>query len=106
MVQAGGGTVLSIVERRSLSGRGFCIWRCMHRMCRWSHPGALVQSRLLEHLPLQRRQALAMIAGDGTRVSGRVREKLHEQGVDRRTLIFFIGDNGPPLGTALGRFAE
>lgn len=52
-----------------------------------------------EHLPLQRRQALAMIAAMDEGV-GRIREKLREQGADRRTLIFFIGDNGAPLGTA------
>ena len=56
-------------------------------------------SRTPEYLPLQRRQALAMIAAmdDGV---GRIREKLRELGADRNTLIFFIGDNGAPLGTA------
>lgn len=47
-------------------------------------------------LPLQRRQALAMIAAmdDGL---GRIREKLRAMGVEKDTLIFFIGDNGAPL---------
>jgi len=56
-------------------------------------------SETAEHLPLQRRQALAMIAAMDEGV-GRIREKLREQGADRKTLIFFIGDNGAPLGTA------
>jgi arylsulfatase A-like enzyme len=46
--------------------------------------------------PLERRQALAMIAAmdDGI---GRIREKLRAAGIDKNTLIFFIGDNGAPL---------
>ncbi len=48
------------------------------------------------HLPLERRQALAMIAAmdDGI---GRIRATLQARGLDRNTLIFFIGDNGAPL---------
>ena len=48
------------------------------------------------HLPKERRQALAMIAAmdDGL---GRIRAKLKAMGVDKDTLIFFIGDNGAPL---------
>lgn len=51
------------------------------------------------HLPLPRRQALAMIAAmdDGV---GRIREKLREMGQAEKTLIFFIGDNGAPLGSS------
>ncbi|MEO6787096.1 MAG: sulfatase-like hydrolase/transferase [Chthoniobacteraceae bacterium] len=47
-------------------------------------------------LPKERRQALAMIAAmdDGI---GRLRAKLREQGNEKNTLIFFIGDNGAPL---------
>ena len=30
---------------------------------------------------------------------GRIRKKLHSMGVDKNTLIFFIGDNGAPLKT-------
>lgn len=47
-------------------------------------------------VPLQRRQALAMIAAmdDGV---GRIRAKLKEAGIDQNTLIVFIGDNGAPL---------
>jgi arylsulfatase A-like enzyme len=50
-------------------------------------------------LPLKRRQALAMIAAmdDGL---GRIRAKLREMGVENNTLIFIIGDNGAPLGSA------
>ncbi len=56
-------------------------------------------SKTPENLPLPRRQALAMIAGmdDGL---GRIRAKLREMGVERDTLIFFISDNGAPLGNA------
>lgn len=54
-------------------------------------------SRTPEHLPLKRRQALAMIAAmdDGL---GLLRAKLRDMGAERNTLIFFIGDNGAPLG--------
>ncbi|CAN5728980.1 N/A [soil metagenome] len=46
--------------------------------------------------PLERRQALAMMAAmdDGV---GRIREKLRAAGIDKNTLVFFIGDNGAPL---------
>ena len=46
--------------------------------------------------PKERRQALAMIAAmdDGI---GRIRAKLQAAGIDKNTLIFFIGDNGAPL---------
>lgn len=53
-------------------------------------------SRTPAGLPLQRRQALAMIAAMDEGV-GRIREKLRALGTERRTLIFFIGDNGAPL---------
>lgn len=50
-------------------------------------------------LPMERRQALAMIAAmdDGL---GLLRAKLKAMGQDKNTLIFFIGDNGAPLGKA------
>jgi arylsulfatase A-like enzyme len=53
-------------------------------------------SQTSEHLPLERRQALAMIAAmdDGI---GRLREKLRDVGIEQNTLIFFISDNGAPL---------
>ncbi|MGA0133453.1 MAG: sulfatase [Opitutales bacterium] len=56
-------------------------------------------SRTPAHLPKERRQALAMIAAmdDGL---GRIRRKLAEIGADQDTLLFFIGDNGAPLGGA------
>ena len=46
--------------------------------------------------PIERRQALAMIAAmdDGI---GRLREKLRAVGIEKNTLIFFISDNGAPL---------
>ena len=54
-------------------------------------------SRTPATLPKVRRQALAMIAAldDGL---GRIREKLRAVGAEKNTLIFFIGDNGAPLG--------
>jgi len=56
-------------------------------------------SKTPENLPLKRRQAIAMIAAmdDGL---GRIRAKLREMGVENNTLIFFISDNGAPLGAA------
>jgi arylsulfatase A-like enzyme len=56
-------------------------------------------SRTPDTLPLKRRQALAMIAAmdDGL---GRIRAKLRAMGAEKDTLIFFIGDNGAPLGSA------
>lgn len=51
------------------------------------------------NLPKERRQALAMIAAmdDGL---GRIRAKLRAMNAETNTLIFFIGDNGAPLGKA------
>ena len=56
-------------------------------------------SRTSEQLPIKRRQALAMIAAmdDGL---GQIRTRLREMGQEQNTLIFFIGDNGAPLGQA------
>jgi arylsulfatase A-like enzyme len=53
-------------------------------------------SKTPETLPNERRQALAMIAAmdDGI---GRLRATLKEKGMEKNTLIFFIGDNGAPL---------
>jgi arylsulfatase A-like enzyme len=56
-------------------------------------------SRTPENLPLERRQALAMIAAMDEGL-GRIREKLRAMGAEKNTLIFFIGDNGAPLGKA------
>ena len=46
--------------------------------------------------PKERRQALSMIAAmdDGV---GRIRAKLKAAGIEKNTLIIFIGDNGAPL---------
>jgi len=48
-------------------------------------------------LPRERRSALALLAAidDGV---GRVRRQLEEMGQDENTLIFFLADNGAPLG--------
>ncbi len=53
-------------------------------------------SKTSESLPKERRQALSMIAAmdDGI---GRLRATLKEKGIEKNTLIFFIGDNGAPL---------
>lgn len=53
-------------------------------------------SKVPANLPLERRQALAMIAAmdDGL---GRVRAKLREMNAEKNTLIFFVGDNGAPV---------
>jgi arylsulfatase A-like enzyme len=56
-------------------------------------------SRTPQHLPKARRQALAMIAAMDEGL-GRIRRRLAETGSDKDTLIFFIGDNGAPLGAA------
>jgi uncharacterized sulfatase len=53
-------------------------------------------SRTPANLPKERRQALAMIAAMDEGI-GRIRATLRELGVDRNTLVFFIGDNGAPL---------
>jgi uncharacterized sulfatase len=53
-------------------------------------------SQTPEHLPRQRRSALALIAAidDGV---GRIRRQLRDMGQEKNTLIFFLGDNGAPL---------
>ena len=53
-------------------------------------------SKTPANLPIERRQALAMIAAmdDGV---GQVRAKLREMGEEKNTLIFMISDNGAPL---------
>ena len=53
-------------------------------------------SKTPPNLPLERRQALAMIAtmDDGI---GQIRAKLRAHGIEKNTLIFFEGDNGAPL---------
>jgi arylsulfatase A-like enzyme len=56
-------------------------------------------SKTPAHLPKERRQALAMIAAMDEGL-GQLRAKLQATGQDKRTLIFFIGDNGAPLGKA------
>jgi arylsulfatase A-like enzyme len=48
-------------------------------------------------LPKERRQAIAMIAAMDEGL-GQLRAKLKAIGQDQNTLIFFIGDNGAPLG--------
>jgi uncharacterized sulfatase len=56
-------------------------------------------SKTPAHLPKERRQALAMMAAMDEGI-GQLRAKLKAMGQDKNTLIFFIGDNGAPLGKA------
>ena len=51
------------------------------------------------HLPLVRRQALAMIAAMDEGI-GQIRARLRALDLEKNTLIFFIGDNGAPLRPA------
>ncbi|MBI5770357.1 MAG: sulfatase-like hydrolase/transferase [Verrucomicrobia bacterium] len=53
-------------------------------------------SKTPAHLPLERRQALAMIAAMDEGI-GQLRARLRELNIEKNTLIFFIGDNGAPL---------
>jgi len=53
-------------------------------------------ARTPAHLPLERRQALAMIAAMDEGI-GQIRARLAQLGLEKNTLIFFIGDNGAPL---------
>ena len=54
-------------------------------------------ARFTGEMPERRRTALAMIAAmdDGV---GRIRRKLNDYGLERDTIIFYISDNGAPLG--------
>ncbi len=54
-------------------------------------------SRFPGDMPERRRTALAMMAAmdDGV---GLIRQKLQDYGIDRDTIIFYIADNGAPLG--------
>ena len=56
-------------------------------------------SKTPKELPKERRQALAMIAAMDEGL-GQLRAKLKAMGQEKNTLIFFIGDNGAPLGKA------
>jgi len=56
-------------------------------------------SKTPTELPKERRQALAMLAAMDEGL-GQLRAKLKAMGQDKNTLIFFIGDNGAPLGKA------
>lgn len=53
--------------------------------------------RVPKDLPRERRSALALLAAidDGV---GRVRQQLKDMGQSENTLVFFLGDNGAPLG--------
>ncbi len=53
-------------------------------------------SKTPANLPLERRQALAMIAAMDAGI-GKIRDKLRVQGNETNTLIFFISDNGAPI---------
>ncbi len=56
-------------------------------------------SQTPKELPKERRQALSLIGAidDGV---GRIRKQLNLMGQAENTLIFFIGDNGAPLGNS------
>lgn len=56
-------------------------------------------SQVPKDLPRERRSALALIAAidDGI---GRIREQLRVTGKTENTLLFFLGDNGAPLGSS------
>ncbi|NBV22763.1 MAG: sulfatase [Proteobacteria bacterium] len=91
---------LSFLDRRALKPEQpwflYLAWYAPHVPLESPQPWF---SQTPEKLPLQRRQALAMIAGmdDGL---GRIRAKLRAMGAEKDTLIFFISDNGAPLGNA------
>jgi len=91
---------LSFLERRAAAADApwflYLAWYAPHVPLESPEPWF---GRTPDSLPLERRQALAMIAAmdDGL---GRIREKLRAMGVEQDTLIFFIGDNGAPLGRA------
>jgi arylsulfatase A-like enzyme len=53
-------------------------------------------SKTPAHLPLERRQALAMIAAMDEGI-GKIRDRLKAMNQYPNTLIFFIGDNGAPV---------
>jgi arylsulfatase A-like enzyme len=53
-------------------------------------------SKTPAHLPLERRQALAMIAAMDEGI-GQIRARLRALHLEKNTLVFFIGDNGAPL---------
>jgi arylsulfatase A-like enzyme len=55
-------------------------------------------SKTPKDLPIDRRQALAMIAAMDEGI-GQIRAKLRAQGIEKNTLIFFVGDNGAPLNS-------
>jgi len=91
---------LEFLERRALAPREpwllYLAWYAPHVPLESPEPWF---SRTPRSLPLERRQALAMIAAMDHGL-GRIRARLGSMGVERETLIFFIGDNGAPLGRA------
>ena len=88
---------LSFLERRSANKEQpwflYLAWFAPHVPLESPEPWF---SQTPKTLPLERRQALSMIAAmdDGL---GRIRSKLKEMGVEKDTLIFLISDNGAPL---------
>ena len=88
---------LSFLDRRAREGTKpwflYLAWFAPHSPLESPEPWF---SRTPEHLPRQRRQALAMIAAMDEGV-GKIRAKLREMGAEKNTLVFFIGDNGAPL---------
>lgn len=88
---------LSFLERRAQEGAKpwflYLAWFAPHTPLESPEPWF---SRTPEHLPLERRQALAMIAAMDEGF-GMIRAKLRDMGAEKNTLVFFIGDNGAPL---------
>lgn len=88
---------LSFLDRRSKQSEQpwflYLAWYAPHVPLESPEPWF---SQTPEHLPRERRQALAMIAAmdDGL---GQIRARLKAMGQEQNTLIFFIGDNGAPL---------
>jgi arylsulfatase A-like enzyme len=88
---------LSFLDRRSLESERpwflYVSWFAPHVPLESPEPWF---SAVPENLPIERRQALAMIAAmdDGL---GRIRARLKDMNQEQNTLIFFIGDNGAPL---------
>ena len=91
---------LSFLERRKATPEQpwflYLAWYAPHVPLESAEPWF---SKTPGNLPLARRQALAMIAAMDEGI-GQIREKLRELKQEQNTLIFFIGDNGAPLGNA------
>lgn len=90
---------LSFLDRRKVDSKQpwflYLAWFAPHVPLESAEPWF---SKTPAELPLERRQALAMIAAMDEGL-GQIRARLKEMGAENNTLIFFIGDNGAPLKT-------